>query len=203
MNWCLILFGLLVVAQIAVPLRMIQQREHVLQDGELFRFKTEPIDPADPFQGRYVWLRIEEDHVRLTETETDAIDYNASGYAILDTDAAGFAHFSTWSAERPTEHANYLKTKARGQAVRWEDLPELTDAGTHKRTRIHQGLRIDIPFTRFYLDENKAPRAEIRARQATRNQDCWVEVRILNGAAVIEDVIAEGQSLRDLASQSL
>jgi uncharacterized membrane-anchored protein len=203
MNWRLILFGLLAAVQIAVPWRMIQHREHVLLNGELFRFKTEPIDPADPFQGRYVWLRIEEDYVHLTEPETDAIDYNASGYAILDTDAAGFAHFSTWSAERPTEHANYLKTKAHGQAVRWEDLPELTDAGTHKRTRIHQGLRIDIPFTRFYMDENKAPRAEIRARQATRNQDCWVEVRILNGAAVIEDVIAEGQSLRDLASQSL
>jgi uncharacterized membrane-anchored protein len=203
MNWRLILFGLLAAAQIAVPWRMIQQSEHVLQDGELFRFKTEPIDPADPFQGRYVWLRIEEDYVHLTEPETDAIDYNVTGYAILDTDPQGFAYFSAWSAERPTDHANYLKTKARGQAVRWEDRPQFTNPGTHKRTRVHQGLQIDIPFTRFYMEESKAPRAEVRARQAAREQDCWVEVRILNGAAVIEDVIAEGQSLRDLARQGL
>ena len=49
------------------------------------------------------------------------------------------------------------------------------------------------------MDETKAPLAEIRAREATRNEDCWVAVRILNGRAVIEDVIAEGQSLSDLA----
>jgi uncharacterized membrane-anchored protein len=203
MKWRLTLFGLLVITQIAVPLRMIQQREHVLQAGTLFRFKTQPIDPADPFQGRYVWLRIEEDFVHIDEQDTDSIDHNTTGYAILSTDKNGFARFSAWSSEKPTDKIHYLKTKARGQAIRWEDLQELADPSAHKRTRIHKGLQIDIPFTRFYMDETKAPLAEIRAREATRNQDCWAEVRILKGIAVIEDVIAEGQSLRDLASQTL
>jgi uncharacterized membrane-anchored protein len=195
MNWRVIIFGLLIAAQIAVPLRMIQQRETVLRKGELFRFKTEPIDPADPFQGRYVWLRIEESYVRISKQETDAVDYKETGYASISTDEQGFAQFTSWSSEKPENHPNYLKTKARGQSVRWEEIPD-----DDKRTRIHQGLRIDIPFTRFYMDEAKAPRAEILAREATRNEDCWVEVRILNGKAVIEDVIAEGRSLRDLAA---
>ena len=193
MNWRMILFGLLIAAQVAVPFRMIQQRETVLREGELFRFKTEPIDPADPFQGRYVWLRIEEDFVPISESATDAVDYNATGYAILRLDEQGFAKFTDWSSERPTQTTNYLITKSRGQAVNWEQLAD------GKRTRVHQGLDIDIPFTRFYMDEAKAPRAERLAREATRNEDCWVEVRIFNGSAVLEDVIAEGQSLRDLA----
>ena len=67
MNWRMIFFGLLIVAQVAVPLQMIQQRETVLREGELFRFKTEPIDPADPFQGRYVWLQIEDDFVPISK----------------------------------------------------------------------------------------------------------------------------------------
>jgi uncharacterized membrane-anchored protein len=194
MNWRMLLFGLLIVAQVAVPLRMIQQHETVLREGELFRFKTEPIDPVDPFQGRYVWLRIEDDFVPMSEAVTDAIDYKATGYALLNVDEQGFAKFTDWSSERPTQTTNYLKTKSRGQAVNWEQLAD------GKRTRVHQGLDIDIPFTRFYMDEAKAPRAERLAREATRNKDCWVEVRIFNGKAVIEDVIAEGQSLRDFAS---
>ena len=194
MNWRMIFFGLLIVAQVAVPLQMIQQRETVLHEGELFRFKTEPIDPADPFQGRYVWLQIEDDFVPISKAAANAIDYKATGYALLNVDEQGFAKFTDWSSERPTLTTNYLKTKSRGQAVNWEQLPD------GQRTPVHEGLGIDIPFTRFYMDEAKAPRAERLAREATRNEDCWVEVRIFNGKAVIEDVIAEGQSLRDLAS---
>ena len=193
-----ILFALLVLAQIAVPFRMIQQRETVLREGELFRFKTQPIDPADPFQGRYVWLRIEEDYVRLSESETHAIDYKTHGYATLSVDEQGFAQFTNWSDETPSDTPHYLKTRSLGRSVRWEDNE---DTPSGERKRIHQGLRIDIPFTRFYMDEAKAPRAEVRALEATRNKDCWVTVRIYNGQAVIEDVIAEGQSLRDLAAE--
>ncbi|MGB0413684.1 MAG: hypothetical protein ACPGJU_04495, partial [Coraliomargarita sp.] len=62
-------------------------------------------------------------------------------------------------------------------------------------------VRIDIPFDRFYMDEAKAPRAEIIARESSRDKTCWVEVRILNGSAVIEDVVVEGLSLRELAAE--
>jgi len=194
MNLRVFFFTILVAAQIAVPLHMIQQRESVLRDGELFRFKTEPIDPVDPFQGRYVWLRIEEDYAPLSALETEGIAYNATGYATLGTDAEGFAHFTAWTHEKPTETSSFLRTTALGPEKRWEEREDGT------RQAAHQGLSIRIPFTRFYMDEAKAPRAEIRAREAARNKDCWVAVRILNGKAVIEDVIAKGQSLRDLAS---
>ena len=162
MNLRIILFGLLILAQIAVPLRMIQQRETVLREGALFRFKTQPIDPADPFQGRYVWLRIKEDYVRLSEVETEAVDYNTRGYATVSIDEHGFAFFDSWSTERPTT-GGYLKTRALGQQIEWETLFE------NERSRMHKGLRIDIPFTRYYMDEAKAPRAEItRPRCLTR-----------------------------------
>ncbi|CAA6676482.1 MULTISPECIES: GDYXXLXY domain-containing protein [unclassified Lentimonas] len=192
-----ILLGLLILAQIAVPFRMIQQRETVLREGELFRFKTEPIDPADPFQGRYVWLGIEQDYVRLTEQEADAIDYKTHGYATVSIDDQGFAQFSHWSDDKPSDTEAYLNTRALGRSIRWEELDDDPD---NERKRIYKGLRIDIPFTRFYMDEAKAPRAERIARDASRADTCWVAVRILNGQAVIEDVLIEGQSIRDLAT---
>jgi hypothetical protein len=67
--------------------------------------------------------------------------------------------------------------------------------------RNYSSIRIDIPFNRFYMDENKAPRPKRLAREATRNTNCWANARILNGKAGIEDVFAEGQSLRDLTTE--
>ena len=51
------------------------------------------------------------------------------------------------------------------------------------------------------MEESKAPRAEILARDAAREGDCWAEVRIYKGKAVIEDVLVNGVSLAVLAAE--
>ena len=51
------------------------------------------------------------------------------------------------------------------------------------------------------MDEAKAPRAERMARDAGRTTNCWAEVRILDGRAVIDDVYIQGRSLRVLAAE--
>ena len=49
-----ILLGLVVVAaaQLAVPAWMIAGRELTLREGQVFKFRTRPVDPADAFRGR-------------------------------------------------------------------------------------------------------------------------------------------------------
>ena len=63
----LILLGLTVAVQLWVPASMILKHERVLREGmrvnELFRLRTQPFDPADPFQGRYVWLQFINDYI--------------------------------------------------------------------------------------------------------------------------------------------
>ncbi len=190
-KWPLTILGVLILVQFAIPFTMIQGREKVLREGELFRFITRPIDPADPFQGRYVRLGIQNDYVTRDKNKTHNIKTRTPVYAIVETNSAGFAYFSELTLGAPRDRA-YLKTRYRGPRNRWAE---------GARASIFLGDRIDIPFDRFYMDEAKAPRAEKLAREATRNTNCWVEVRILNGKAVIEDVFAGGQSLRDLASE--
>lgn len=186
-----IILGILILVQLAVPFSMIRSRENVLSSGELFRFKTRPVDPVDPFQGRYVRLGIEQDYIPSPEGQKPDIDYRTPIYATVATGEDGFAHFTGWSLEKPVD-GSFLKTRYRGTRGEWNQAT---------RTRIHKGMRLDIPFERFYMDEAKAPRAERLARESTRSTNCWVNVRILNGKAVIEDVFAEGQSLRDLAAE--
>jgi uncharacterized membrane-anchored protein len=190
-NLSLITLGILIIVQLAVPFSMIQSRENILNSGELFKFRTRPIDPADPFQGRYVRLGIDMDYIPYSEKQKPDLSYKATIFATVETDEKGFARFTGWSRERPAD-GNYLKTRNKGQR-RIRD-PESDE-------RIYKGMRLDIPFDRYYMEEAKAPRAERLAREATRSTNCWVNVRILNGKAVIEDVFAEGQSLRDLAAK--
>lgn len=187
----LVLIVVLAAAQIAVPVSMIHSKEKILRDGNVIRLKTRPIDPADPFKGRYVRLGYEHDFIPWREDQTPQLDRGQRIYATIETDWAGFAHFTGWSLEKPSDGL-YLTTRYRGKDYRW-------NLDTKKSE--YRGLRINMPFTRFYMDEAKAPRAEKLARTATRNKDCWVEARVLNGKAVIEDVFAEGQSLRVLVAK--
>lgn len=183
-----IILGILIIAQLAVPFSMIRSQENTLRNGELFRLKTRPIDPVDPFRGRYVWLGYEDDYIPFSQDEKPKIRYKEPIYASIETGSDGFAHFTDWSREKPSE-GSFLKTRYQGQKTVWNQ---------ETKKHIYKGVRLDIPFDRFYMDEAKAPRAEILAREATRSTNCWVNVRILNGKAVIEDVFAEGQSLREL-----
>jgi uncharacterized membrane-anchored protein len=182
---------LVITAQLAVPFRMIQSRETVLEKGELFRFKTRPIDPADPFQGRYVRLGIQNDYIPRDKKDQSKFKYNTPVYASVETDNDGFAHFTEMTREHP-ETDSFLKTRYRGSRRRWHE---------ETKKHIYLGDRIDIPFDRFYMDEAKAPRAEQIARQSANTTNCWVNVRIYKGKAVIEDVFAEGQSLKILAEK--
>ncbi|NLC79623.1 MAG: GDYXXLXY domain-containing protein [Lentisphaerae bacterium] len=185
------LLSLLVVAQFAVIGSMIRSREHILREGQAFRFRTRPIDPADPFQGRYVSLNFENDFVPAKSGDTAGLRYRSPIFVGVEADSKGFARFSGWSRTKPATGA-FLKTRYLGEHSRWDQKKKLS---------VSQGLRIGIPFSRFYMDEAKAPRAEVAARDSTRSTNCWATVRILNGQAAIEDVFAKGQSLRDIAAQ--
>lgn len=187
----IILLSVLIVVQFAVPFSMIHKRESILREGDLFKFKTRPIDPADPMQGRYVRLGYDRDFIPDEEPRDHGLNYQQPIFVLLDEDEEGFTYFSDWSLERPENQA-YLKTRYIGDKRDW-------NRDTKERT--YKGLRIDIPFDRYYMAEDKAPRAETLVRQATRSTNCWVNVRILQGETAIEEVYAEGQSLRDLAAE--
>lgn len=189
-NIYLYLMGLLVCIQLAIPFRIIQGHERILRQGTAYRFLTQPIDPADPFQGRYVRLRYQSNHIDCDPQDVD-LNYREPIYAELEVDENGFAYFANWSREPPAE-GDYLKTRYHGTNRRWHN---------DSKTWTTNGIRVDIPFNRFYMDEAKAPRAEVLARDATRSTNCWANVRILNGKALIEDVFAEGKSLRVLAAE--
>ena len=186
------LLSVLIVIQVAVLGIMIHGKEHVLRAGEQLRFKTRPIDPADPFQGRYVALGFEHNFIPPPKGEPRDLQHHEPIFALLESGDDGFARFTGWSRERP-ETGVYIKTRYLGPHSFWDPA---------KSNLVSRGMNIALPFDRYYMDEAKAPRAEAAVRDATRSTNCWAEVRILRGKAVIEDVVACGQSLRTIAAEA-
>ncbi|MCX5705439.1 MAG: GDYXXLXY domain-containing protein [Candidatus Omnitrophica bacterium] len=174
------LFLLLALVQIYVPFSMITKREDVLKHGEQFKFKTAPVDPYDAFRGRYVALRIENDHV--IKQGVQDFDNGRSVYAIIDLDDQGFAGFSDLTLSRPIGKA-YIKAKT----------------GYPSGSKIY----LDLPFDRYYMEEKAAPAAEAAYRKHSQQgeQDAYIVVRVKDGFAVIEGLYVAGQRIEDLVKQ--
>lgn len=186
----------LVIAQLVVMFFMISSKEDTLDNGVSFNFRTRPIDPADPFQGRYIRLAIEERYVPVMAEDVGKLDRvgkygrrNRSkdikkAYITIANDTNGFAYFLNVSFEKPATNC-YLETK------NWWYCGSIT-SGVRQAEHM---ISVDPPFNRFYMDEVKAPKAETAARRNTTN--CWVAVKVLDGKVVIDDVFIKGQPIAD------
>ena len=89
------LFLCLALVQLAVPASMLVRRELTLQYGRQYRFQTAPVDPYDPFRGRYVALALQAN----TAPTLPGIQLTSGQrvYAMLTEDAAGFATIASLS----------------------------------------------------------------------------------------------------------
>ncbi|MCX7044402.1 MAG: GDYXXLXY domain-containing protein [Candidatus Sumerlaeota bacterium] len=148
-----LLIGLLAAvaaAQLSVPAWMIWRHENVLDAGWQYKFRTAPVDPADPFRGRYVALRLEATTAPIPaepsvanqaagvtnvspvmSAEIQDLPRGMKVYALLKEDPDGFARFAGISFERPKE-GDYIQAPISwaqdydSYARRWDFQPRLT-----------------------------------------------------------------------------
>lgn len=183
MRNALILFGAMVLAQWALPLRTIRERETILKEGSVFLFRTAPVDPHDPFRGEYVTLRFAlEDSV--TRQPIDAPFANDDKvYVVLGTQD-GSASIDRVLHTPPADTRSYLRCNA----TAWPYTMDSLD------------LRIELPFDRFYLEEGTGRRTEElmqqRAVEVGPELPSYAVVRVLDGEAVIEDLRVGDRSIK-------
>lgn len=180
----LLLFALMVIAQWLVPAKMIYDSERVLYDGVLYKFKTRPIDPSDPFRGKYVTLSFEAEQYQ-TDT-TRLFSSGQSVYVSIYPDSAGYAQVSGIFTF-PPDNYDYLAASIRNSSVYGGK----------------QNLWIDFPFSRFYMEESKASEAEQQYWQAAADstQIVYALVSVKNGQAVLRDVLINERSVVDIVRE--
>lgn len=178
-----LLFSLMVIAQIAASAQIVYNHEAVITTGNVYKFKTAPIDPSDPFRGKYITLRFDINHFEISHQE---YDYNRGvAYAYFSKDAEGFAVLENVSKEKlANSKFDYVKVETTGYY------------GSH--------VTFNLPFDRYYMEESKAYDAELLYRENNRrgeDQDVYAVVHIENGTYVLTDVVVNGISIKDAVEE--
>lgn len=178
----IILFVVMIIAQWFVPISMIVGQENVLSDGKVFKFKTEPIDPSDPFRGKYIILRF-----AGTTFESDSTEHFQPAEEVfveVAEDEGGYARIHSVTREQPKHTQHYFKAKV-GYPI--------------SNTQVE----IEYPFSRFYLEESKASEAEQAYWEANRDttQVAYALVAVKNGNAALKDVMINNKSVVDVVNE--
>lgn len=179
-------FALMVLAQWAVPIKMIVDSESVLTSGIEYKFRTEPVDPSDPFRGKYVTLRF-----NAAQFQTDTSYKFANGeqvYALLSVDSAGFAQVNNLYADNPSDqNFNILKTRV--------SYASIYDG--------KQSVTLDFSFNRFYVEESKASETERVYWEAQRDsaQVAYAIVSIQNGQGIIKELMINDRPILEIVRE--
>jgi uncharacterized membrane-anchored protein len=162
--------GILLVSlvQLAFPLLFIAEKEKIIETGKEYTFRIEPVDPYDFFQGRYVELYIPK------------LSYACTNYTEFKRNDLVYVEFKRDSIGSSIERISHEKSKD-ALKIKLKTIPA-------------QEMHIQLPFKRFYLEENKAKRIEERLA-STRNATNLVHVKIRNGDFVLTDISSNGISL--------
>ncbi len=136
-------FLLLAIIQWVVPGKIIWEKDEVLKKGQSFKFKTEPVDPSNPFKGKYITLNFVE------SSFTDTINRNLRGndniYVILATDQRGYASIKDLSIQKPLNNNAYVKATVYYTSIE------------NDSTTVH----IRYPFNEFYMASIKRLKQKI------------------------------------------
>lgn len=168
-SWRLIVFALVVFAQLAVPASMIWKRERTLREGRVWKFRTAPVDPVDAFRGRYVALEFEAEGQEITPPPN--AKYGQTVFVTLRPDAEGFAAID-------------------------QVLPSRPEADDFMEAQLH-GATVSLPFDRYWVTERDAPAAETayRAQSRREKRNAFVTVRVFKGDAALEQLYLDGLPL--------
>lgn len=176
-----LLFLILCVVQLAVPGYMIYEQNQILSEGKVYKFETRPIDPYDPFRGRYATLTYT---INATPIPSDEkLQRDDWVYAVLAEDDSGFAIFTSLVTEEPNPSQDYIKLQ-----VGWGS--------------IERGYNVKIPFNRYYAPEDAAPKIESSVRRRQREENVYAEISVLDGKATLKELYVEGIPVMDYIRQA-
>lgn len=166
----------------AVPAKLILDKENILSLGTPYKFRTAPVDPYDPFRGKYITLSFDANQFEVPNDSSwhtgDVV------YVHLGNDSAGYAKIKDLTYQPPAD-GNIDYVKARIQYA------------------YGNNVTIEYTFNRFFMEESKAEEAEntYRTLQWDTAQHVYALVNVRNGDAVIKDVMINDKSIADIVEE--
>lgn len=180
----IILLIVLFAIQLAIPGYMIFEQNQILSEGTAYKFKTRPIDPYDPFRGRYVTLAFEANQDAIAVVDGAEIESDQWVYALLGKDVEGYAVLKGLTDVKPEPGQDYLHLE------------------TYYRS-YEGGFQVKLPFDRYYASEENAPKIEsaVWRRQRDEVEDVYAKVRVYKGKGTIEELMVNDMPIHEFITQ--
>jgi hypothetical protein len=180
MRPALAVFVVAALTQWLLPLSGVWQHERVIARGVPVRIRCAAPDPYDPLRGRYLAVRPEETQVPKPEGMPE--QGGVPVWATLEEGDDGLSRIKSLSLE-PVSGQTVIRLVAGWQ--RWNQ-----ESAT---------VFVEWPFDRFYLNERLAFDADALVAERLRAGERPVaEIRLLDGRAVLTDVLLDGVSIREI-----
>lgn len=193
----LLLLIIFFLVQLAVPIHMIYQKQNVLVKGKEFLIKCQPYDPVHPTMGRYIQLNFIDNNGIPVKGNEDFSNGDRV-YVGIKKNSSRFSEFISVSKTPP--QGDYFKAN-----FWYYTYPEMhIEEKTYRYVPMSpKGAIVEVPFDRYYMEENKAPKADEIISKIGREikEDVYAKVRILDGEASLESVYVGNQGIEDYVNK--
>ncbi|MEI7946748.1 MAG: hypothetical protein WCJ02_08625, partial [bacterium] len=120
-------------------------------------------------------------------------------YLSLATDTNGFSIVSAVSHVKPTS-GTFIRSRVQWSQEEYIEKPKPSNKYNREATG-KWTIHLELPFSRYYMPEKLAPRAEDTYRHVNRRAQgeankAAARVRVWNGMVVIEDIEINGKPIR-------
>ncbi|MCC7298315.1 MAG: GDYXXLXY domain-containing protein [Bacteroidia bacterium] len=180
--WFLIYAAVLLMAFLG----FVFKHESTFRNAVECRFKCTFYDPVHPFSGRYLNLNFETFDVPVTDT----VSPENGLHVLLGTDSLGYTVPVTAQYAQPVKGKMYITLVG----DQYNDIPVV-----EPKQKAFGRANIRLPFNRFYVPEEDAPKAEKLIAQAnSENKAVWISVFIMDGKYKVEEVYIEDKTLHEI-----
>lgn len=181
-TYLLIAFFATMLLYIGYPLYIAVHAEETLNQGFVYRFKPQPVDPYDFLRGRYVTLAYEQNSIDFSFAD-EVFKNKSKVYLEVAKDGEGYAQIVNAYEYKPNL-GNYL-------------MADITRLEEHK-------IFFQLPFNRYYMNEEDAPILEKAYNDLIRQNRndstkvlAYIDVRVKSGEAIIEELYLDGKTAKE------
>ena len=177
----ILIFVLTAFAQIFVPAKMIFDSEQNIWQGNEFLFRLRPVDPNDPFKGKYIMLYFEQNSFPVSDIEKKKSGETV--YVLLTKDKEGYAQILSVQEIPPIGEQDFIEANV-AYINTYDSL-----------------LIIDYPFNKYYMEESKAALAEDIYRDIRDKKTAFASIFVKNGKATLAGVYIDGVPIEQLVEE--
>ncbi len=169
----IILFVLAAIIQLSVIAYTTFNKELLLSNGIEIKMKLTPVDPVDPFRGRFVSLNFDNTTINVKNKK----DWTPSEicYAVLEKDDEGYYQLDNISKTEPSNEKVFVKSY-------------ITFSGNKDDNKIS----VRYPFSRYYMEESKAVNVEkILNELGQDSSKSYIILKYKDGDVIVKDLIID------------